>query len=355
MKKRIKHAFVLLTIFVFAGWYSAINSNNICVSHPSVTQKDTNTVLGFGFLKRIVGQWNGPVISSTPAGNFDSWYVDFRPISAGQVSQFTSFDSSSTNYTSFFIVKHNNQLKVAMRTEGVFKNKGCVTYEVMDSVNESKGYYLFSDFQSGRKRAYTVFTFNDDAFQMEVYTNKFNKVNPLQLHSRYEAKQGSREAANDAVSFFSFPQPKMIKDFSDAFKNMTESIFYTFENDPYPSSQQPYVGSVTVNISVDNELKYKNTDEIFLLLTTESLFKGIKYKPENLKYKSKYVLLPAYKKTYTIKDVHPGKYYLYSFIDINGDKKHLSGDYMCSDANNVLTLKPDGKVIVETKIDMVIP
>ncbi len=46
-------------------------------------------------------------------------------------------------------------MKVAMRTEGVFKNKGCVTYEVLDKADEKNGYYRFSDFQAGTNRAYT--------------------------------------------------------------------------------------------------------------------------------------------------------------------------------------------------------
>ena len=43
--------------------------------------------------------------------------------------------------------------EVALRTEGVFQNKGCVTYEVIDRVTESEGYYRFSDFRAGDDRA----------------------------------------------------------------------------------------------------------------------------------------------------------------------------------------------------------
>ena len=140
------------------------------------------------------------------------WYVDFRPVGSAQLSQYTSLDPDTHNNISFFIVKHDNRLKVAMRTYGVFKNKGCVTYEVMDTVKESKGYYRFSDFQSGDERAYTEFTFKKDGFLMEVYTNKFNRVKPLQLHSRFEAKLSDRSSAFDAIKHFNYPQPVMVKD-----------------------------------------------------------------------------------------------------------------------------------------------
>jgi hypothetical protein len=312
-------------------------------------------VFGMGFLKKIPGQWSGPVTTSTGAGNFDNWYVDFRPVSAGQVSAYSTLDANTSNFLTFFIVRHDGKLKLAQRTEGIANGKGCVTYEVMDSVNESAGFYRFSDFQSHENRAYSQFTIKDDQFIMDVYTTKFNKVHPAENHAKWTAKLGSRKAAQEAIDYFKFPQPVMIKDFTDVFKNMPESIYYTFENDPYPSKSQPYVGTVTVNISIDEKLKVEKKHELFLMLTTESLFDGIKYNPDNLKYISRYVYLPVGTKSYTFEKVHPGKYYLYSYNDINNDKKHKTGDYMCSNVNNIVELKAEGSVTVDTKIDFVIP
>jgi hypothetical protein len=115
------------------------------------------------------------------------------------------------------------------------------------------------------------------------------------------------------------------------------------------------MGTVTVNITIDNSLKVKKSDELCLLLTTEPLFEGIKYVKENLNYLSKYVYLPINTGTYTLKNVHPGKYYLYSYNDINNDKKHLKGDYMSSSLVNSFVLPANGNISVDTKIDFVIP
>ncbi len=44
-----------------------------CTSSDNISDKtkfDDNDVLGYGFLKRIPGLWNGPVSTDTPAGNF---------------------------------------------------------------------------------------------------------------------------------------------------------------------------------------------------------------------------------------------------------------------------------------------
>jgi hypothetical protein len=312
-------------------------------------------VFGMGFLGRIPGLWHGPVSSSTPAGSFDTWYVDFRPVSEAQVSQFSLLDTNTVNNISFFIVKYDDQLKVAMRTEGCFMNQCCVTYEVMDSVSEQSAYYRFCDFIKGRNRAYTEFTFNDTGLVMKVYTNKFNTVTPLQLHSTWTAKLGSKSNAAAATAHFRYPQAVMVKDFSNAFANMTESIFFTFENDPYQSVTQPYVGSTTVHVTIDSSLVTDTSDEVFVLLTTEPLFNGSVYIADNLRYISKYVLLTAQTHSYKIQSIHPGQYYIYSLIDKDHDHLYLSGDYMSSNFTNAFTVTDRCDVDVNTTIDYIIP
>jgi hypothetical protein len=81
----------------------------------------------------------------------------------------------------------------------------------------------------------------------------------------------------------------------------------------------------------------------------------LKYKEENMKYISKYVFLPVITRSYTFNNVHPGTYFLYSYNDINNDKKHVSGDYMSSNINNVFTLQANSHVTINTKIDLIIP
>ena len=112
---------------------------------------------------------------------------------------------------------------------------------------------------------------------------------------------------------------------------------------------------MTVRVSIDEALKITGGDELFLLLTTKPLFEGLRYNPENLKYVSKYVFLPVDARTHTFTHVHPGRYYLYAYNDVYGDRRHLSGDYMSSDVNNTFTLAPEGHVTVDGVIDFIIP
>ncbi len=190
---------------------------------------------------------------------------------------------------------------------------------------------------------------------MEVYTNKFNQSKTLKLHSRYDPKLTGREAAQEAIALYKFPQPLAVKDFTGVFGSKTESIYFDMNDDPYNEASQPAMASVKVNITIDNSLKTHKYDELCLLMTTEPLFEGLKYVPARLNSLSKYVYLSVTTKTYTIKNVHPGKYYLYSYDDINMDKKHKAGDYMSSNTANSFTVLPNGTVTVDTKIDMVIP
>jgi hypothetical protein len=321
----------------------------------SQSNHEDPNVFGYGFLNKIIGLWNGKVVTTTSSGSFDKWYVDFRPVSPSQVSQYSMLDSNTVNITSYFVVKYNNKLSIAQRTEGCFQDKCCVTYEVMDSVNEASGYYRFVDFVSGIKRASTVYHFTKDGFTQEVWTNKFNQSTVLKLHSKFEPVLTSRDAARDAINEFKFPQPHPVKDFTGMFANMKESIFFNLDEDPYSAASQPPMGTVIVNITIDPSLKTSKTNELCLLLTTEPIFEGLKYIPEKLNYLSKYVYLPLDTKSFTIKNVHPGKYYLYSYDDINNDKKHTKGDYMSSNLNSSFTVLANGKVSVDTKIDMVIP
>ena len=136
---------------------------------------------------------------------------------------------------------------------------------------------------------------------------------------------------------------------------MSESIYFTFENDPYSSELQPHVGKVTVAISVDPGLRVEEGHELFLLLTTGSLFDGLVYDEDNMRYVSKYVFLPPGTKSYTFSNVHPGTYYLYAYNDIHGDRRHKSGDYIGSDINNIFTLDAEGQANVDAHIDFVIP
>ncbi len=340
--------FLILLTSLFCAAFTACHSTKI-------NEQLTESAKGVGILSRLAGTWHGPVISTTSAGSFPEWYVDFRPVSAGQISQCSMLDSQTVNNISFFIVRHGDQLKVAMRTKGCFNNSCCITYEVIDSVNEKTGYYRFSDFQGGAQRASTTFSFSGDSMIMEVYTSKFNKEKTPKLHTRWIAVKGDKTCADNAIEHFGFPRNVMVRNFNEVYNGMSESIFFDLSKDPYPDNEQPYTGTVHVDISISPELNNIAAGELFILFTTQSIYDGLKLKPDFKNNYSRYVFLPSGTKTITLRNMHPGTYHLYAFSDLNLDKRHLKGDLMSSATDNVVVIKDGGTVNASVIIDMIIP
>ncbi len=350
---------LIITVFVFSFAFLRCSSN---VKNKDSTSKKAYTkvygkIIGFGLLKRLIGMWNGPVISRTPAGSFMRWFVDFRPISPAQVSANSELNIHTRNFMSFFVVKHGAKYKLAFRNGGGFKGQSRIAYEVIDKVKEqgNKAYYRFSDFRAGMKRVYTEMFFNGNKMTMQVYTSRYNTVNPPKLHMRWKAKRVDISAANRTAKKLNFPGKVMIKDFTTTFNHLPEAVYLSEKHDPYPEQEQPFVGKVTINYKISNKLKTTAKGKVFLVITTRSLYKGLRYLPENLKYISRYIFLKPNRKTYTLKGVHPGKYFLYAFYDKNGDRRFTRGEYMSSKPNHVFELKPQGKSKVSTVIDMIIP
>lgn len=340
---------VIIVLFLFL--------NIACKSFRNAESKTENShvIEGFSLLDKIPGLWSGPVTSTTPAGSFDNWFVDIRAVSSSQISQFSLLDANTINNYSFFVADYKGQKRIVLRTEGCFANSCCVTYEVLDSVNEALSYYRFSDFIGGPNRAYTEIVFDGEYMKMDVYTSKFNKETKPVLHSSWKAQRHDFETAAKTSELLNYPQAVSVVDLTEGFKNMKESIFFEFNTDPYKTEDQPYVGKINLKILSDPQIEIKDQNEIEILMTIKPLFEGVKYIESNLKYASKIVYLPGNTKEFTINNVHPGEYYIYAFVDLNGDKLHTSGEYMSSKGIPEIIVEPDIGTDYEILIDMVIP
>jgi len=90
-------------------------------------------------------------------------------------------------------------------------------------------------------------------------------------------------------------------------------------------------------------------------MTTQPLFSGLTFNPAQLRYRSRYVILPAAKPQFTFNYMHPGSYYLYTVCDNDGNGTASSGDYMASNLNNTLTLPALGHTTASSTIDFTIP
>jgi len=328
-------------------------------SNPTTPPINNSTnVKGFSILEKLSGIWTGPVVSPTPLGDFQEWIVDFRPISPSQISAKNELDSINDIFMSFFICKYDGEYQVAFRNGGGFAGNVRNSYMLIDSVNvtSSVSFYRFVDPISGGTRVYTDVTFKQDSLIMHTFTNQFNSLSQPTTHMRWTANLRDNTSAQDAIATFNFPQKELTRDFSTTFEGLTETVFYSVAQDPYPESEQPYLGVTLASFNVVNPSTVDNSKKILLIVTTQPLFAGGVFNVVNLKYRSRYVLVDANQLgDFKFNYMHPGDYYLNAIYDSNGDGQFSSGDYMNSSFDVPFTLNELGTSSPNVTIDFQIP
>ena len=70
---------------------------------------DTTTVKGYQILTDFAGIWNGAVSSTTPLGGYPEWIVDFRPVSAAQLSGKAELDTLNDIFMGVFVAKYKDK------------------------------------------------------------------------------------------------------------------------------------------------------------------------------------------------------------------------------------------------------
>ncbi len=261
---------------------------------------------------------------------------------------------------SFFIIKYNNQYKVAFRNGGSFTGLKRVSYLIADSVSETSksSYYRFSELIKGKNRAYSEVIFIADSLYIRSYTNKYNTLSGATLHMSWSAKLQDTTSCQTAIASYSFPKKTLTKDFSTTFTGMTESIFYATNGipagDPYPENAQPALGKTTATFTYTSGYTPVAGKKALMVITTQPLFSGSMLVPANVKYVSRYVILPATSNTFTFNYMHPGNYYYYVFYDKDGNNTISSGDWI-SNTNTSFSLSSLGTANTNTQINFTIP
>ena len=223
MKKNI--GFIIVLILLLAGCGHKNDSSSTQSNVPPTITSST-PVKGYNLLSKICGIWDGPVTSTTPLGGYPEWIVDFRPISASQVSAKNELDTVNDIFMSFFIVWDSTEYKLAFRNGGSFAGMKRVSYMVIDSQVEtaSQSYYRFVDFVKGDKRCITEVIFHSDSIILRSFTNKNNTLSAATLHMEWRAQLKDTTSSQPAKTAFAFPQKTMVKNFSSTFSQVTESI-----------------------------------------------------------------------------------------------------------------------------------
>ncbi len=315
-------------------------------------------VMGYNIMNQLPGIWNGPVTSSTPLGGYPEWIVDFRPIAPAQISAKNELDSVNDIFMSFFIAKIGSEYKTVMRNGGGFAGDVRTSYMVIDSVveNSSFNYYRFSDPAGGETRVHTEVTFKDDSLIMHTFTNDYNTLSTPVSHMKWTADLRDLTSAQDAIANFNYPQKQEVIDFTTTFDGQNEAVYYGNVADPYPESDQPYVGSCDLTVNITNPASVNGSKKLLVIITTEPLFSGMTFQAANLDFRSRYVLLNAQSTCgYNFNYMHPGDYYVNCIYDENGDFGFTSGDYMNSSFDSPLTVSAETTGAKAVTIDFLIP
>ena len=354
----MKKIIIVLLIVPILGSISCSSSKTELTSDPSSIE---NTY-GYNVLNKLKGIWAGPVTSTTALGNFPKWIVDFRPISENHIAAKNELDKLNDIFMSFFIVKYNNEYRVAFRNGGTFNGMQRVSYLIADSISESntKSYYRFSECIKGKKRAYSEVIFKNDSLYIKSYTNQYNSLTNPSLHMSWSAKIQDQTACQTATTQLGFPSKTMTKDFSNTFIGKTESMYFSSSGppsgDPFPENAHPYLGQLTANYSYNSTLTPDSTKKVFIIVSTQSLFPNGSFNINNMKYISRTVLLSATDSSYTFNYMHPGSYYIYAVYDNDGNNACNSGDWISIISNsNFYTLNPLEQKTSDLFINFVIP
>lgn len=349
MKDVLKYPFLLLISFILM--FSSCKKDN-----DNGNPSDSTGVVGYSILNKLPGIWNGPVTSSTALGGYAEWIVDFRPISENQVSAKNELDEQNDIHMSFFIAKYNNKNRLVFRNGGGFAGQKRVSYFMADSVSDVAGqsYYRFSELIKGKGRAFTEVVFRHDSLLMRTYTNKYNTLQQPSLHMTWHAKLQDITTAAPAVSQFQFPKETMTKDFSTTFNGQQEAVFFTLASDPYPESQQPYLGQSTVHFTFSPTLTVDNSKKVFIIITTQPLINGFSLNQGNMKFRSRYVRISASAGNFVFNYMHPGSYYVYALYDKDGNNNFSSGDYV-STTNATFSLAALGNTSVSVQMNFELP
>ena len=324
---------------------------------PITPYSSIDNTLGYNLLDKVKGIWNGPVTSTTALGSFPEWIVDFRPISASQISAKNELDTMNDIHMSFFIAKYNNEYRVAFRNGGSFGGQTRVSYLLADSVSEtgSQSYYRFSEILKGKKRCYAEVIFKQDSLIIKSYTNHYDTQPDASPHMEWRAKLQDQTSCEAAVNQFSFPQKTLSFDLSTSFLSQTESIFYSITGgDPYPETDQPYLGKANITYSYGSSYAPISSKKVMLIVTTQPLIGGLGLITANLKFRSRYVILSANDLNFTFNYLHPGSYYLYAFYDTDGNGTANSGDWI-SATNTSFSLTSQQTIAASTQINFTIP
>ncbi len=299
-----------------------------CKKDEPITQPDEFGIQGFQLLTDLTGHWVGT--NETAFGNFDWFAFDFRPISASHVHSIYEGGSTQNIITSVFVADYLGEQKVMARNGGWLGGQYRATYFVLDKAEESNGVKLYRlvDAVGGENRSYMEFKFENGEIKFDAYKDNSGSLDEPIHHMGFTGTNFNPSYADDAIELFDYPQAVSEVNLENKFVNLQDpdsALFLEESDDPFPKSAHGHVSDLKINFTKDASIA---TTKMLLYLSSEPIINQngtVDLDVVNNKVVRTIDVQPS-EVEYTTTYLHPDKYYITAFTDLDGNFYPSSGD-----------------------------
>ncbi len=307
---------------------------------------------GFDLLEKLQGHWIGPM--RLMGRRYDWMTFDYRAIAPSHVHGIFEGGTIGNLFTSFFVTDFQGQPTIMARNGGLLNGIYRTSYFVLTRVKRDwrKTTYELVDARGGKDVMSMTLEFAGDRMTFTAYTSRMGLREPT-LHMRFEGTRNRSELAEQAANAVGFPRlvqdfpmpdpfpvPTWIEEFpwtsatylaeSDSVDDPIEALGEAAK-DPRRIDQMPYLGQLTVPIrrSVDaqgHELQLYLSLKPIVDHRGQFLSEYGYPKEEGLDSIVSFPRLHGKADKFTFTYLHPGRYFLTIFADVDGDGIPSAGD-----------------------------
>lgn len=331
---------------------------------------------GFDFLEKMQGHWVG--INRVIADDYPWFAWDYRAISPSHIHGIHEGGTLGNLFTSFFVTNFKGKRTIMARNGGLLNGIYRTSYFVLDKVenrNSDGKYYRLVDAVGGTDIMYMELRFKQDSLYFNSYTSNLGNRVPTR-HMTFKGKKMHNELAQASATATNFPQNVVDQglDFANGFN--TEYLYVeqqgqtpksaTFlaqqsnnnvyelapqSGDPYIISDHPRLGTLTVNITRNNQI---SEDNLLVYLSRDPLTDTNGYLTQNTEAYDTLLHFPTLENnenSFLFTYLHPDTYYLTIVADKNNDGSPSEGDILS--ISKQITIAPlENKVESVTNIDV---
>lgn len=317
-------------------------------------EEQNNEIKGYELLTDLSGHWIGT--NKTSFGFYDWFSFDFRPISASHLHSIYEGGTNQNIITSIFIADFEGKKQIMARNGGWLGNQYRATYFVLDveEINSNQKYYRLVDAVGKENRAYMEFRFENDTMYFDAYKDNSGSLDQPIHHMGFKGINANASFANDAKQRFNFPQAVAEIDLENKFVNLIDpdsALFLEEANDPFPKSMHGHLSDLKINFSKNATVK---NNAMLLYISKAPIINEngiVNFENLNQQVIRTIDILPN-EQFYTATYLHPDKYFITAFTDLDGNFYPSTNDY-CNISKEI-NVTPETEITTETDINFLL-